>query len=240
MSEVLLWGGSILLGLFVLLIVAAAINMHFDSKKKMRSYTLGLGQPERLSFDVKGISASGMKVSLDYACSEKNKPALLAHLENRWGFSFANSYEGRERILFCLKKLWNEGSVSLLLNSPQDAGKVNIDAMLAVDIASFVELVRHAVQLDLLDHEEAWGILFLNAQRAQSSFESWQEYVSAYIKGREYIFELSKQPETEAFVKFRNDINEYGVKEHNGLPTDVDWRAQPVFSGFEVVESATK
>ena len=59
------------------------------------------------------------------------------------------------------------------------------DAM-AWDASMLVEEVRLAHTLGWLTEEEAWGYLFLNGQKMQDCYDSWQDFTDAALRGREY------------------------------------------------------
>eukprot|EP01038_Epipyxis_sp_PR26KG_P019488 gene19488-27608_t len=70
-------------------------------------------------------------------------------------------------------------------------GKVR-DA-LAFDCARTAFLVRCIALLGWVPESQAWLVLFLNAQRAQDSFESWEDFGHAYARARLHWLRISSQ-----------------------------------------------
>lgn len=91
---------------------------------------------------------------------------------------------------------------------------------LAFDCARTAFLVRCIALLGWVPDSQAWIVLFLNAQRAQDSFDSWEDFGLAYARAREHWLQTSGQDgpaSTRAAME---------VREHLQNPQG-SWRALP-------------
>ena len=125
---------------------------------------------------------------LSQRCKELN---LHDCLEKSWGIRFDNEF-AKDRMIYTLQKILTQGSVGLLLKNRALQKEVRVKDMVAFDSSCFVELVRQAMALKLLSQEEAWGFLFLNAQRVQDSFEGWEDFKSSYLRGANLVTMTTK------------------------------------------------
>lgn len=65
---------------------------------------------------------------------------------------------------------------------------------LAFDCMRTAFLTRCVAGLGWCDNNLAWLVLFLNAQRAQDCFTSWQDYATAYVDARQVWLTLHNTP----------------------------------------------
>ena len=114
---------------------------------------------------------------------------LREQLSEQWSMNFNDEALAKDRIIYTLQKIWSEGSTNLLLKNMSLAGKVSIRDLVALDCSRFVVLIRQALMVDLIAEQEAWGLLFLNAQRVQDCYDSWQDFAQCYQTGRDFYNE---------------------------------------------------
>nr|WP_238340007.1 DUF1266 domain-containing protein [Citrobacter sp. NCU1] len=78
----------------------------------------------------------------------------------------------------------------------QLAARGQVRDALAFDCARTAFLTRCIAGLGWCSSEQAWLVLFLNAQRAQDCFHSWEDYATAYVRARQIWLELHHTPTT--------------------------------------------
>ena len=139
-------------------------------------------------------------------------------LEQQWGVRFDNEF-AKDRIIYTLQKILTQGTVGLLLKEKNQ--KVRVKDMIAFDSSCFVELVRQAMALKLLSKEEGWGLLFLNGQRVQDTFEGWKDFKSSYFRGAEIVY--------------KNHTNSK-IKDNSYKQSQVEmkWLDEDIFSHFKI------
>jgi len=168
-----------LLGLVVVWLVVTSLKRQEPREEEaIEVDTKALSPAEEFALNIGNLEYQ----RLSYLCHELT---LLDCLEKRWGIRFEGEF-AKERVLYTLQKILSQGSVDRLIKNRKAQESFCIKDMVAFDSASFVELVRQSMALKLLSDEEAWGFLFLNAERVQDSFESWEAFQNAYLKGAEF------------------------------------------------------
>lgn len=75
----------------------------------------------------------------------------------------------------------------------QLAAQGRVRDALAFDCARTAFLVRCIALLGWVPEAQAWPVLFLNAQRAQDSFDGWEDFGLAYARAREHWLRISTQ-----------------------------------------------
>lgn len=153
---------------------------------------------------------------------------LMKFFKKEWGRSFKKDKKGRNNILSLLMDTWSEGSVNLLFQYTHL--DITVKDMIAFDCARFAELIRIALFLKLLEEEEAWGFLFLNAQRVQDSFDNWDDFKHAYFKGASlYEFDLSESK------KYKTKIRDQKRKESKVKEM---WVSEALFSHIKPIQNS--
>ena len=123
--------------------------------------------------------------ALPMALTAERRKSLREAVLNEFGISpKLDDAAARHQVLRALRA-WPQGA------RPEDQefhyrmaveGKVR-DAI-AFQVARVAFLVRCAAALQLCDEQRAWMVLLLNAQRAQDTFQSWQDFGDAYARAR--------------------------------------------------------
>lgn len=157
------------------------------SAVKEQVFALALGNPEQYLCKM-GDKISSYTGTLMMSNYPDRKRDILDYMEKVWRISFDEHQ--RDRVIYCLKRTWSEGSVSQLVENYSLMDEVSIKAMVAVDVAQFVHLTRLAYMINLLDDDECWGMLFLNAQRAQDCFDNWDDFIDHYVEGKSFLNEM--------------------------------------------------
>jgi hypothetical protein len=174
-------------------------------------FTLGLGdlEHERLSNELEEID-------------------IYKHLEHEWGLSF-EAEKSKEHTVYVLQQIWAKGTLSLVFQNLYLEEKVSISDMVAFDSVRFTELLRQVIHLKFLEKEEAWGLLFLNAQRVQDSYANWAEFRDAYFRGLTlYLFSKLEEEEQKNF-----DFQQELMSHKENSEVKVLWIEQKIFSHFE-------
>ena len=160
--------------------------------------------------------------------SELEEINILQHLENEWGLNFEKE-KSKEHTLYTLQQIWSQGTLALILQNIQLEKEVSVRDMVAFDSARFTELLRQVLYMKFIEEEQAWGLLFLNAQRVQDSYASWHEFKDAYFRGLTlYMFDKLEDEKKESF-DFKKALMEH--QENSTL--EVAWLDEEIFSHFE-------
>jgi len=187
-------------------------------------------EPEHLSVEEAYALALG-DLEYERLSQDDFSGSVVQYLQAEWGLSFEEE-KAREHAIYTLQHIWSSGSISLIFQNIQFEQNVSIKELIAFDSARFAELLRHVMLLGFLDEEEAWGLLFLNAQRVQDSFENWADFKEAYFRGLT-LYRYNKLEEEEQKI-FDFDAVLSHTKERS--TTEVVWLEEPLFSHFQRVE----
>lgn len=156
---------------------------------------------------------------------------LSRYLEQTWGLSF-EAKKSKEHTLYTLQQLWSKGTLSLVLEHQHLRHQVSIADMVAFDSSRFVELLRQVIYLKFIDEEEAWGLLFLNAQRVQDSYANWEAFQEAYFRGLSlYAYSQLSEKEQKSF-----DFNAVFHTYQQNSKVKVAWLEEKIFSNFKKVK----
>jgi len=140
---------------------------------------------------------------------------LHERLEKEWGIHFEGEF-AKERVIYTLQKILREGSIEMLLNSRASQSRVRVKDMVAFDSARFVELIRQALALKILEDDEVWGFLFINAQRVQDTFTGWSDFKSAYLNAVKFIYLSQKK------------------RFYSSKVVEIEWLEEDLFSHFKI------
>lgn len=155
------------------------------------------------------------------------------YLEDEWGLSFEDK-KSKNHTLYTLQKIRKEGTVPLLFRNLHLEKEVSVSDMIAFDSSRFSELLRQAIYLNFIEEEEAWGLLFLNAQRLQDSYKSFSEYKEAYFRGSTlYQYAQLKEEEQKSF-DFQKELM---LKQENS-EVEIVWLKEAIFSQFKREENS--
>ena len=158
------------------------------------------------------------------------KISLKKYLEEEHGVSFEEGKE-KEHLLYSLHQIWKVGNLQLFFRYPHFHQYLSVRDMVAFDSARFTELLRQALYLEFIEEEEAWGFLFLNAQRVQESYESWEDFRDAYFRGLTIInYRQLKRSEDFDFEKELEKLK-------NASKVKVLWLKEEIFSDIKVIET---
>lgn len=140
-----------------------------------------------------GLEKQG--ISLTLKLSDDKRQHLAQQLRKELGLADnLNDVALRQQVHDILCR-WPAG----IGKSPRDfyyqlASQGRVRDALAFDCMRTAFLTRCIAVLDWCDKDQAWLVLFLNAQRAQDCFNSWQDYATAYVRAREVWLTLHKTP----------------------------------------------
>jgi hypothetical protein len=158
--------------------------------------------------------------------------SLKEYFEAEWGLDFKEE-KAREHTLYTLQQIWSNGNIHLVFRHIQFEKEASIKEMVAFDSARFAELLRQAILLSFLDEEEAWGLLFLNAQRVQDSYTSWQDFKEAYFRGLTLYSYTHLEEDEQAHFNFHKTVSEF----KQNTKVEIDWLTDRVFSHFQKEET---
>lgn len=109
----------------------------------------------------------------------------------------------------------------------QLAAQGRVRDALAFDCARTAFLVRCIALLGWVPETQAWMVLFLNAQRAQDSFESWEDFGMAYARAREHWLRISTQ-DGPASTRAAMEVREH-LRNADGSWLALPWKRYRIF-----------
>lgn len=109
----------------------------------------------------------------------------------------------------------------------QLAAQGRVRDALAFDCARTAFLVRCIALLGWVPETQAWLVLFLNAQRAQDSFESWEDFGMAYARAREHWLRISQQ-DGPASTRAAMEVREH-LRNAEGSWRALPWKRYRIF-----------
>jgi len=109
----------------------------------------------------------------------------------------------------------------------QLAAQGRVRDALAFDCARTAFLVRCIAHLGWVPETRAWLVLFLNAQRAQDSFESWEDFGLAYARAREHWLRMSNQ-DGPASTRAMMEVHEH-LRNTEGSWLALPWKRYRIF-----------
>jgi len=164
-----------------------------------------------------------------------NQQQLLKYMKTTWGMEFEPQDVAAERTIHCLKQIWNQGHIDSLLNSPQHFERVAVRDIIAIDTARFVQLVVQTRALDLIDEHQAWGLLYLNAQRALDSFDSWSDFEQAGLTGQTFLRSLRTKHKLSDFELYlKSTTTEFELSFADREKSLAPWPQDSMFSALKV------
>lgn len=135
-----------------------------------------------------------------------------------------------------IQQVWSKGVLELYIRNQILTDKLQVKDLVAFDTSRFVTLIEALMELEILDEQEAWGLLFLNAARVQDVFVSTEAFKVSYLKGSLFYEILLKSEETckaEKIQKF--DILLETLQRTSGVA--FDWLEEDIFERFCIEES---
>jgi len=146
-----------------------------------------------------------------------------------------NEPNASTKVYHVIKQVWTEGILELFIKNSILTDKLEVKDLVAFDATRFVKLVVEVLKLELISQEEAWGLLFLNAQRMQDTFKSTQEFKNAYYKGALFYDILFKSEEERRGEKIQNfDALLIILQESSSVK--LTWLTEDIFDTFSVEE----
>lgn len=109
----------------------------------------------------------------------------------------------------------------------QLAAQGRVRDALAFDCARTAFLVRCIALLGWVPEAQAWPVLFLNAQRAQDSFDSWEDFGLAYARAREHWLRISTQ-DGPASTRAATEVREH-LRNVEGSWLMLPWKRYRIF-----------
>ena len=157
------------------------------------------------------------------------KKSLRTYLEEECNLTFEEGRE-REHTLYTLHQIWKVGTIEIFFDNPDVHSSLSVRDMVAFDSARFTELLRQALYLNFINEEDAWGFLFLNAQRVQESYEGWEDFRDAYFRGVALMHysELKEDDNFDFEQEFKRLRDVSNIK--------VAWLEEEIFATIEVIE----
>lgn len=137
------------------------------------NWALALAHP--MAFHSIQDGFSGAVSGTDDQLTLQLRPQVLHHLGLRTDLS---DEQAQEQLPAALRQRW------FMLDLQRPHREDDLRAAMAFACARVAFFVRSARMLNLLPDEAHLHILLLNAQRAQECFGSWQDFGSAYARGR--------------------------------------------------------
>ncbi|AHG20356.2 hypothetical protein Z042_12475 [Chania multitudinisentens RB-25] len=166
--------------------------------------------------------------TLDLQLSEVKRQQLSEQLLKELGIADNASDEYRREHVERSLRLWISGvgqAPAAFYEEMATRGQVR-DAI-AFDCMRTAFLVRCMAGLGWCNHNDAWLILLLNAQRAQDSFVSWQDYGAAYARARHIWLELMQTP-PQMMDRAALEIKEYLARQDNNW-NRCPWQEYKIF-----------
>jgi len=155
--------------------------------------------------------------------------SLSEYLKKIWNID-TQEEKVKEKSIYVLQQLLAEGSKFLLFNNIQFSKEVKVKDLVAFDASRFAELLFQLIHLNILEEEEAWGLLFLNAQRVQDSFENWEDFNEAYCKGVTLHKFAVKEEEERKDYHFNDELQ----KNRALFNTSNAWLEESLFRDFKI------
>ena len=217
--------GGLFLILFIIATVQAVKAVFVDNKKHLHRFALGLGVPARLASSI-GLSAKG-DIALD-VWSDADHTQLWALLHDDLGLDPEATDLSRDRLRIGLARLWATPSLNLQRYSVEEEANT-LDKM-AYDASQFVELARMGFALKLLSKEQAWALIFLNAQRMQDLFDSWEGFIYAAVRGRAWILQVTEQEDETPELKY---ILDELFKRKRSVFSEVAWHQPSIYAQIQ-------
>jgi len=143
------------------------------------------------------------------------------------------------KVYHILQLLWSEGLLEVFVKNSILSEKLEVKDLVAFDASRFSKVVRELLSLKLLNEEEAWGLLFLNAQRVQDSFENLEAFKKAYLKGALYFEILFKGDEENRGEKIEN-FDALLQTQYTHSQVDFIWLNEEIFSSLTIAQNVEK
>ncbi len=208
------------LNMFLLFIFLFIIWYYYNQKRQKKENKI---EDEVIELDTIQLFALSIGDLETYYIDEDNNK-LTAHLKEVWGFDFDEEEYSKDRAIYLLKKIWTEGTVTLFHSNIEFYQKLGIRDVVAYDSSRFVELVSQFIYLEIITQEEAWGLIYLNAQRVQDSYKSREDFESAYINGWTFKQIISSEKlKIEDFDTMKDNFRRNSIEKK-------EWLSEPIFA----------
>ena len=159
---------------------------------------------------------------------------LRDYIKDEWGID--QKEEGvKENIIYQLQQLWSRGTLSIFMEHEFLKKELKVKDLIAFDSARFTELIRQLLYLELIEEKEAWGLLFLNAQRVQDSFENAEDFTNSYFKGAIFYEIIFKTEEKKREKKLEN-FNKIFMELQSQNETIIEWIDEALFTQLTINE----
>jgi hypothetical protein len=162
---------------------------------------------------------------------------LESYLNEEFSFDIS-AKNASTKVYNVIQKAWTEGVLELFIRNNILTNKLEVKDLVAFDAARFTKLVLQVLELKLLEEKEAWGLLFLNAQRVQDAFESAEIFKTSYFKGALFYDILFKSDEDDRAEKIGNfDVLLRELQKSS--KTELSWLKEDVFKSFKIEKSSS-
>jgi len=214
-------------------------------KKQLKKEKWAL--PIDLSLNKSGLSSSEhFAIELGSLAFAKAKPVtqrgeLLSILKKEWGMSFAKDKNAKHRVAYALRHIWSTGSTPLLIHNQEFINHATVRDLIAYDTGLFVLQIHYSRVLQIIDSEEAWGMLFLNAQRAQDCYQSWDDFYQSYTRGLVCAKAIAKGKAPDDIKKIKEKLMRHTA--YTAIlkqASQQEWPEETLFSEFSVIPETSE
>lgn len=143
------------------------------------------------------------------------------------------------QLYYKIHEVWSHGLLQLFIKNKILHDQLEVKDIIAFETARLIKLILEALSLEIIKEKEAWGLLFLNAQRLQDTFNNEIEFKEAYLKGSLYYQILFKDDEDDRGTRIKNfHILFEQLKQVN--PVQLIWLERDIFDSFTIKSPTTK
>ncbi len=187
-----------------------------------------MSQEEEFALDIAKLEDERLK-------SSKEIYSVETYCQDEFSFKIEEK-NASTKVYHVLKKVWTEGVLEIFIRNNILSDKLEVKDLVAFDSARFTKLVLEVLKLQLIEEKEAWGLLFLNAQRVQDAFENAETFKASYFKGALFYDILFKSDEDDRGEKIGNfDILLRDLQESTKV--EFTWLKEDVFRSFKIEAS---
>ncbi len=143
------------------------------------------------------------------------------------------------KVYHLLQQIWQEGILELFIRNNILTNKLEVKDLVAFDSSRFTKLVIEVLKLKLIKEQEAWGLLFLNAQRVQDTFKDAATFKTSYLKGALFYDILFKSDEARRAEKIEHFDTLLETLQQNST-IELFWLDEDIFKNFNIETNQRK
>jgi hypothetical protein len=145
----------------------------------------------------------------------------------------------KENILYKVQETWSHGLLQLFIKNKILSEEVEVQDIIAFESTRLLKFIVESQKLGVLEDKEAWGLIILNLQRLQESYQNGELFKRAYMKGRLYYDILFKEAEEVRSTRIGN--YDTLLKElEDSEPDKVFWISESLFDNLIICEEETQ